>query len=79
MDIWTYISKDSVNRANIFKSKLKNKIKNLSNNPYKFRKSFYYNDNNVRDLIYKGYTVPYLIDTSRNVIVILDIFKWVNR
>lgn len=79
MDIWDFISHDSLNRANLFKSKLKNKIQNLPNYPYKFRKSYYYDDEHIRDLVFKGYTIPYLIDNKNNVIVILDIFKWVNR
>lgn len=78
--IWQYISKDSSNKANNFKSSLKYAIeKNLSNFPYKYRKSFYYDSENVRDYIFKGYTITYLIDNEKNQIVILDIFKWSNR
>jgi len=29
----------------------------------------------VRDYIFKGYTIPYLIDEENVVIVVLDIFK----
>jgi plasmid stabilization system protein ParE len=77
--IWDYIAKDSVNRANNFKSKLKLSIQNLENFPYKYRQSNYYDDINIRDLIFKGYTVPYLINSNTNTIVILDIFKWSDR
>ena len=31
------------------------------------------------DLIFKGNTIPYLIDNDNDRIVILDIFKWVDR
>lgn len=47
--------------------------------PYKYRKSFYYDDINVRDMIFKGYTIPYLIDEKNNKIVLLDIFKWIDK
>jgi len=47
--------------------------------PYKYRQSYYYNDPQIRDLIFKGYTIPYLIDEKRDVIVILDIFKWIEK
>ncbi len=47
--------------------------------PYKYRESFYYVNQNIRDMVFKGYTVPYLIDNDNNQIVILDIFKWVNK
>jgi hypothetical protein len=52
------------------------KVDNLPYMPLKFRQSNYYNDSNIRDLIFKGHTVPYLIDTEKEIIVILDIFKW---
>ncbi|MBD3842755.1 MAG: type II toxin-antitoxin system RelE/ParE family toxin [Campylobacterales bacterium] len=54
-------------------------INNIPNFPYKSRKSFYHDDDNVRDYIFKGYTVPYLIDTKKDQIVLLDIFKWLDK
>jgi len=74
-----FIASDSLNKALIFVAKLDNKIDNLTYMPYKYRKSFYYNNDNARDMIFKGYTVPYLIDTEKNQIVILDIFKWIEQ
>lgn len=53
-------------------------MKDLPNNPYKFRQSLYSEDENVRDLIFKGYTVPYLIDKNKEAVVILKIFKYVD-
>ena len=44
-----YISLDSPSRARKFKNDLLNKIKDIPSNPYKFRKSIYFNDNNIRD------------------------------
>lgn len=43
--------------------------------PYKFRQSKCFNDENIRDFIFKGYVIPYLIDKENNKIVILAIFK----
>jgi len=51
-----YISLDSPSRARKFKNDLLNKIKDIPSNPYKFRKSIYFNDNNIRDLILKDTT-----------------------
>lgn len=76
-NIMDFIAKDSVNRAISFYTQLDKSILSLTNTPYKCRKSFYYSDYNIRDLIYKGYTIPYLIDDDT--IVILDIFKWINK
>ena len=77
--ILKFIAKDSKNRAYLFNSGLFNTLNNIDNMPYKYRKSIYYNDEDVRDCIFKGYTVPYLIDEKNKRIVLLDIFKWANR
>jgi len=77
--IFHFISKDSKAKAKSFNSALYAKVNNLSTSPYKCRKSHCYDDVHVRDMIFKGYTIPYLIDESNDVIVILDIFKWINK
>jgi len=74
-----YIAKDSLDNAISFMDILDNKIDNLVHFPYKYRKSFYYNNENIRDLIFKGYTIPYMVDNENNQIIILDIFKWTDR
>ena len=77
--ILSFIAKDSLNRAINFKNQLDDKINNLVNFPYKFRRSVHYNDKNIRDLIYKGYTIPYMIDDKDQKIIIIDIFKWIEK
>ena len=67
------IAEDSISQAIIFNNELEDKIYNLSDMPFKFRQSLFHNSENIRDLIYKGYVIPYLIDTK--IIVILNIFK----
>ena len=47
--------------------------------PFKYRKSIYFNDNNIRDLIFKGYVVPYKIDTAKNQIIIIGINKYMEK
>ena len=74
-----FIASDSLNKALIFLDKLDDKIDNLPYMPYKYRKSLYYNNENVRDMIFKGYTLPYMIDTDKHQIILLDIFKWIDR
>ncbi len=73
-EIWHFIALDSQNRANLFKNELRQHIEDIPNFPYKFRKSKWFDNKNIRDLIFKGYTVPYYV--QRDKIVILDIFKW---
>jgi plasmid stabilization system protein ParE len=53
---------------------LRQHIESIPDFPYKFRKSKWFNDERVRDMIFKGYTIPYYVQDDK--IVILDIFKW---
>ena len=78
-EILVYIAKDSKNRAKQFNYALFEGINNLENFPYKFRKSKYYNDDKIRDYIFMGYTIPYVVDEKHDVIVVLDIFKWLDK
>ncbi|MBE0498801.1 MAG: type II toxin-antitoxin system RelE/ParE family toxin [Campylobacterales bacterium] len=75
--ILKYIATNNPANAKNFKKELDKKITALANMPFKYRQSIYYDDMNVRDLVFKGYTVPYIIDNET--IVIIDIFKWENR
>jgi plasmid stabilization system protein ParE len=77
--IWDYISIDSRTRANKYKIELKKKIENLVNMPYKFRKSIYFDDKNIRDLIFKGYVIPYKIDWAKNTIFVIGIKKYQDK
>ena len=72
-NILTYIAKDKISAAKQFRKDLNEKIKNLTYFPYKYRKSYYFNDENIRDTVFKGYTIIYKIE--KNKITILDIFK----
>ncbi len=47
--ILNYIAEDSPNKALNFLNKLDYHISNLPNMPYRFRKSFYYDDKVIRD------------------------------
>lgn len=72
-EIIDYIAKDKKSAAKAFNRKLQSAIETLIDHPNKGRLS----DDGNRELIHKGYTVPYLIDGDN--IVILGIFnqnKW---
>ena len=73
-DILDYIAKDSINRAIKFNEDLHKQFKKIPDMPYKCRKSIYYENKNIRDLVFKGYTITYFID--KNSIVILGILKY---
>ena len=73
--ILEYIAKDKLEASRRFKKELFKQIKNLSNYPYKFRKSFYFDNNEIRDMTFKGYTIIYEIDLNNNLIILLNIFN----
>jgi len=74
--IISFIALDSINRAHFFKKQLDSKIEDLIYFPYKYRQSIHHTNKDVRDLIYKGYTIVYRINIQKETIEIIDIFKW---
>ncbi len=74
--ILDFIAADSLSRALKFSDELEKEIYSLCDNPYRCRKSIHFNDENIRDLIFMGYVVPYLVDKERGEILVLGI---VNR
>lgn len=73
--ILEFIAKDSLVEPN----NLNNQIDNLANMPFKCRKSIYFSDDNIRDLIFMGYVIPYKIYESKNEIIIIGITKYKNN
>lgn len=51
-----YIAKDKPKAARKFKKDIITQIKQLNTMPYKNKASIYFNDKNIRDLTFKGYT-----------------------
>ena len=70
-----FISLYSVEKALEFYNSLMAEIQKVKYMPYRFRKNFILDDENVRDLIFKGYVIPFKIDEKNQVIKILSIFK----
>jgi plasmid stabilization system protein ParE len=77
--ILMYILQDNEQASLTFEEEIFEHLDGLSLFPYKFRKSLYYDDDNIRDYILMGYTIPYLVDEEKDVIVVLDIFKWLQK
>ncbi|MCV6608983.1 MAG: type II toxin-antitoxin system RelE/ParE family toxin [Campylobacterales bacterium] len=75
-EITNFIAHDSLNRALVFINDLEDFILNLPNMPFKFRKSIHFNDENIRDAIFKGYTITYFVNLEKEVILVLGIIKY---
>ena len=71
--IFDFIAKDSLSRSREFRNELIAKIERTAQTPFICRKSINFNDESIRDLIFKGYVIPYLIDNE--VIYVLGIYK----
>lgn len=71
--VFDFIAKDNPNRAREFRNELIVKIERTAQTPFICRKSINFNDENIRDLIFKSYVIPYLIDNE--VIYMLGIYK----
>ncbi|EAI6282987.1 type II toxin-antitoxin system RelE/ParE family toxin [Campylobacter coli] len=69
------VRKESIKVKNTFKNDLYKALKKLDFMPYKFRKSLAFDDENVRDFLFKGYVIPYKIDKEKDLIIILGIYK----
>jgi len=69
-----YIANNKKSAALKFAKELKKSVNNLSSFPYKYRKSYYYKDESIRDMTFKGYTIIYRIDETKELIEILEIF-----
>lgn len=56
-----YISLDKPLAARRFNQRLRERIREIPKFPLKYRKSIYFEDENIRDLVFEGYTVVFRI------------------
>lgn len=71
-----YISKDKPNAAKNFRKEIFSEIRKIPQMPYKNKKSKFFDDENVRELIVKGYSIIYVIEKELNKIVVFTFHKW---
>ena len=72
--IKSYISNsDTTSKANKFINELKQSINTLNEMPMRCRKSYYTDDEDTHDLIYKKYTIVFKIVENR--VHVLTIFR----
>jgi hypothetical protein len=74
-DILELISKEDYDSAKKFKMYLDTIILNMSSKEKKYKKSIYFDDENIKDIEFQGCVIPFLIDADNNCYVILGITK----
>lgn len=75
LDQVDYIAKDKPSAARKFKNDL---LKNLSKDltkPFNFRKSIYFEDELIRDYIFKGYTIVFKIVMEKQMLLVFGFIK----
>ena len=70
-----YIALDKPFAARKFKNDIISLINDLTTMPYKHRKSIYFNRNDIREVIFKGYKIVYKIDDSENRLIVFGLIK----
>ena len=77
LDISQFIARDKKSAAVDFKKRLKLAIEYLKENSKMYKQSRYFEDDDYRDMTFKGYTIIYKVEDKT--IKILDILKWIDR
>jgi plasmid stabilization system protein ParE len=75
IDIVNFIALDKPSASINFALELEKLILDIPNLPFKYKPSFYFDDKNIRDMTYKGYTIIYEVNLDKNTIEILKIFN----
>jgi len=71
-----FISKDKPGAARMFKNDLLLHLSKIPEQPYSYQRSHFFNDENIRDLIFKGYVITFRILPDENTIQVFGFNKY---
>jgi hypothetical protein len=71
-----YIAKDKPGVARKFKSDILKRIKEIPNMPFANKKSIFFDREDIRDLVFKGYIIVYIVDDEKGIITIFGFTKY---
>ena len=74
-----YIAQDKPGAARKFKSDIIKRIKEIPKMPYACRKSIFFDREDIRDLMFKGYIVVYKVDKDNGFITVFGFTKYKNE
>ena len=73
-----YIYKDKPKAAFKFRKDLLKNIKKDLKYPFHFAKSRYFDNENIRDYVFKGYVSVYEVDIEKNIVFVFGFIKYKN-
>ena len=71
-----YISRDKPIAARKFKNDLLKNIKKDLKQPFHFKKSRYFDNENIRDYVFKGYVSVYEVDLEQKIVSVFGFIKY---
>lgn len=71
-DILFFIAQDNLNAALSFQAQLEQQLISLALFPYQHRQSTKSTDPSIRDLIFKGYVIPYRVNQAHQRLEVLS-------
>lgn len=71
-----YVACDKPTAAKNLKNLIYSQIKKLPIMPYKCQTSKFFDDENIQDLVVKGYCIVYKIEEDNNKIIVFGFHKW---
>jgi plasmid stabilization system protein ParE len=74
-----YIAKDKPRAARKFKTDILKRIKEIPSMPFACRRSIFFDREDIRDLIYKGYIIVYTVDENEGIITVFGFTKYKNE
>lgn len=77
-EIVDFISKDKTLAARKFKIEIIKMMQKDLTDPFLFKKSIYFEDENIRDYVFKGFTIVIKADIELDLVTIVAILKHKN-
>ena len=74
-----YIAQDKPGAARKFKTDVLKRIKEIPSMPFACRRSIFFDREDIRDLIFKGYIIVYKVDESKGVTTVFGFTKYKNQ
>ena len=71
-----YIAEDKPGAARKFKTDILKRIKEIPSMPYACRKSIFFERDDIRDMVFKGYVIVYKVDNSEKVVTVFGFSKY---